>query len=59
MASAGQAQVEETFARATLPVPAPAVNFYLSGRRGLHSEHLGTLLAEMQFLQRAHPDATW
>ncbi|WP_434774363.1 1,2-phenylacetyl-CoA epoxidase subunit PaaC [Pseudomonas oryzihabitans] len=59
IASAWQAQVEETFARATLPVPAPAVNFYLSGRRGLHSEHLGTLLAEMQFLQRAHPDATW
>ncbi len=57
--SAWQAQVEEIFARATLPVPAPAVNFYLSGRRGLHSEHLGTLLAEMQFLQRAHPDATW
>ncbi|WCE09795.1 1,2-phenylacetyl-CoA epoxidase subunit PaaC [Pseudomonas sp. JBR1] len=59
IASAWQAQVEETFARATLPVPAPAVNFYLSGRRGLHTEHLGTLLAEMQFLQRAHPDATW
>lgn len=59
IASAWQAQVEETFARATLPVPAPAVNFYLSGRCGLHSEHLGTLLAEMQFLQRAHPDATW
>lgn len=59
IASAWQVQVEETFARATLPVPAPAVNFYLSGRRGLHSEHLGTLLAEMQFLQRAHPDATW
>ena len=59
IASAWRAQVEETFARATLPVPAPAVNFYLSGRRGLHTEHLGTLLAEMQFLQRAYPDATW
>ncbi|ONN71064.1 1,2-phenylacetyl-CoA epoxidase subunit PaaC [Pseudomonas oryzihabitans] len=59
IASAWRAQVEETFARATLPVPAPAVNFYLSGRRGLHTEHLGTLLAEMQSLQRAYPDATW
>ena len=59
IASAWQRQVEETFARATLPVPAPAVNFYLDGRRGLHTEHLGILLAEMQFLQRAYPDATW
>ncbi len=29
------------------------------GKRGLHSEHLGYLLAEMQFLQRAYPDAAW
>lgn len=29
------------------------------GRTGLHSEHLGYLLAEMQFLQRAYPGATW
>lgn len=29
------------------------------GRSGLHSEHLGYLLAEMQVLQRAHPGATW
>jgi ring-1,2-phenylacetyl-CoA epoxidase subunit PaaC len=29
------------------------------GKRGVHSEHLGYLLAEMQFLQRAYPGATW
>jgi ring-1,2-phenylacetyl-CoA epoxidase subunit PaaC len=29
------------------------------GKRGVHSEHLGFLLAEMQFLQRAYPNATW
>lgn len=29
------------------------------GRQGIHSEHLGYLLAEMQFLQRAYPDARW
>lgn len=28
-------------------------------REGKHSEHLGFLLAEMQFLQRAYPDAKW
>ncbi len=54
-----QAQVEATFERATLPVPPPASHFYLSGRQGVHSEHLGLLLAEMQFLPRAYPDATW
>lgn len=30
-----------------------------SGRDGIHSEHLGYLLAEMQSLARAHPEATW
>lgn len=29
------------------------------GKQGRHSEHLGYLLAEMQFLQRAYPGATW
>jgi ring-1,2-phenylacetyl-CoA epoxidase subunit PaaC len=29
------------------------------GRQGRHTEHLGFLLAELQYLQRAHPEATW
>ena len=29
------------------------------GKQGVHTEHLGHLLAEMQFLQRAYPDAQW
>ena len=29
------------------------------GRSGRHSEHLGFILAELQFLQRAYPGATW
>ena len=29
------------------------------GRRGRHSEHMGYLLAEMQYLHRVHPGATW
>jgi len=29
------------------------------GKQGRHSEHLGYLLAEMQFLPRAYPDARW
>jgi ring-1,2-phenylacetyl-CoA epoxidase subunit PaaC len=31
----------------------------LGGRRGHHSEHLGHLLAVMQFLPRTYPGATW
>jgi ring-1,2-phenylacetyl-CoA epoxidase subunit PaaC len=29
------------------------------GRRGFHSEHLGPLLAEMQWMQRSHPGLEW
>jgi ring-1,2-phenylacetyl-CoA epoxidase subunit PaaC len=31
----------------------------LGGRRGHHSEHLGHILAPMQFLPRTYPDAKW
>ncbi len=59
IAAAWHAKVSEIFEAATLPLPDPAQYFYLDGRQGIHSEHLGLLLAEMQFLQRAYPDATW
>ncbi len=29
------------------------------GKQGVHTEHLGHLLAEMQYLQRAYPGAQW
>ena len=31
----------------------------LGGRRGHHSEHLGHILAPMQYLPRTYPDAKW
>jgi len=38
----------------------PEDSFMMSGgKTGLHSEKLGFILAEMQFLQRAYPDAKW
>ncbi|HDS1683465.1 TPA: phenylacetate-CoA oxygenase subunit PaaC [Pseudomonas putida] len=52
-------QVSAIFDSVELPLPKAASHFYLSGRQGLHTEHLGLLLAEMQFLPRAYPDATW
>lgn len=44
---------------ATLAVPEPSRRLPLGGRDGVHTEHLGYLLAEMQHLHRSHPGATW
>ena len=51
-------RVDAVLADATLERP-PARRPVLGGRIGRHSEHLGHLLSEMQFLQRAYPGATW
>ena len=51
-------QVGTVLEQATLAVPAPAW-MQSGGRRGVHTEHLGHLLAEMQSLQRTHPGAQW
>ncbi len=50
--------VEALLARATLRRP-PDGWAQNGGRRGVHSEHLGTMLAEMQILQRTYPGARW
>jgi ring-1,2-phenylacetyl-CoA epoxidase subunit PaaC len=43
---------------ATLSVPTD-VSRRTGGRRGLHTEHLGHMLAEMQWLARAIPGSAW
>jgi len=53
-----RAAIGEVLAEAKLAVPADQRPI-LGGRRGHHSEHLGHLLAVMQFLPRTYPDATW
>lgn len=53
-----QALVAETLRQATLALPAEQA-FRHGGKQGQHSEHLGPLLAEMQFLQRAYPNSQW
>lgn len=52
------ATVERVLAQATLPAPTYPYPVK-GGRRGHHSEHLGHLLATMQFLPRTYPDAVW
>ena len=51
--------VEDTLLEATLVVP-DWDQFMMSGsRNGTHTEHLGRMLAQMQFLRRSHPNAEW
>jgi ring-1,2-phenylacetyl-CoA epoxidase subunit PaaC len=56
--SGWSARLGELLAEATLVRP-PDTPFRWFGRRGVHTEHLGYLLADMQYLQRTHPGATW
>lgn len=50
--------VEAVLAEATL-APPPDTPFLSRGKTGVHTEHLGHLLAPMQHLQRVHPGAKW
>ena len=56
--SAWLAQVTPVLLEARLAVP-PDTPFMSTGKRGVHTEHMGTLLAEMQTLPRAFPGAVW
>ena len=51
-------RVEEDLRRATLVLPAPQPHPW-HGKRGVHTEHLGHLLGEMQHLQRTYPGVRW
>ncbi len=53
-----QASVDQVLAEATLTISSPK-GHVTRGKDGIHSEHLSYLLAEMQSLARAHPEATW
>ena len=53
------AHVAEIFAEATLAMPPKGAWMQSGGKQGRHTEHLGFILAEMQFLQRAYPNAQW
>lgn len=51
--------MSEVFGEATLAMPSPDAWMQRGGKQGRHSERLGYILAEMQFLQRAYPGASW
>lgn len=53
-----EAKVQEVLQEATLRLP---MNNWMQsgGKDGRHTEHLGYILAEMQFMQRAYPGLQW
>jgi ring-1,2-phenylacetyl-CoA epoxidase subunit PaaC len=52
------AEVSDVLRAAQLPLPAESA-FRSTGKQGRHSEHMGYVLAQMQFLQRAYPGGVW
>jgi ring-1,2-phenylacetyl-CoA epoxidase subunit PaaC len=52
------ATVNAVLGEATLTIPANNWK-QEGGRKGLHSEHLGYILAELQYMQRAYPNMQW
>jgi ring-1,2-phenylacetyl-CoA epoxidase subunit PaaC len=51
-------EITHIFGEAGLTVPA-AVPFVSTGKTGVHSEHMGFILGELQYLQRAYPGGVW
>jgi ring-1,2-phenylacetyl-CoA epoxidase subunit PaaC len=58
LAADWRASVEKTLTQATVVLPGETWSVR-GGRSGIHTEHLGHLLAEMQFMQRAYPGQRW
>ena len=50
--------IDEVLSEATLKRP-ENTHMTSGGRAGIHTEHLGHLLSDMQYLQHAYPDAKW
>jgi ring-1,2-phenylacetyl-CoA epoxidase subunit PaaC len=50
--------VKKVLDQATLTIPDNGWQ-HEGGRKGLHSEHLGYILAELQYMQRAYPNMKW
>lgn len=56
--AAWKTYVGEILTEATITIPSHSWQ-QAGGRKGVHSEHLGYLLAEMQYMQRAYPGMEW
>jgi|EndMetStandDraft_4_1072995.scaffolds.fasta_scaffold127700_3 ring-1,2-phenylacetyl-CoA epoxidase subunit PaaC len=52
------AEMREMLDEARLPMPADSA-FRSTGKTGVHTEHMGYILSDMQYLQRAYPGGAW
>ena len=51
-------KVSEILEEATIKIP-ESKYFQKGGKQGIHSEHMGFLLADLQYMQRTYPNMTW
>ena len=51
-------KVSEILTEATLTIP-EGNYFQKGGKQGIHSEHMGFILAELQYMQRSYPNLKW
>jgi ring-1,2-phenylacetyl-CoA epoxidase subunit PaaC len=52
------AQIKSTLAEATLETP-QFFGFHSGGKKGVHSEHHGFILSNLQYMQRTYPEMEW
>tara|TARA_Y100000310_G_scaffold329380_1_gene399101 strand:+ start:2650 stop:3372 length:723 start_codon:yes stop_codon:yes gene_type:complete len=50
--------IKEVIAEATLSIPESEPRM-VGGKQGIHSEHMGFILSDLQFMQRAYPNMQW
>ena len=51
-------KVNDVLMESTLSKP-EVIYFQKGGKHGIHSEHLGYLLSDLQYMQRTYPDMIW
>lgn len=51
-------KVSDILEEATLKVP-ESKYFHSGGKKGIHTEHMGFILAELQYMQRTYPGVEW
>ncbi len=51
-------KIKSILTQATIEIP-EVIYFQKGGKQGIHSEHMGYLLAELQYMQRTYPNMNW
>ena len=51
-------RINDILLEATLEIP-ESQWFQTGGKEGIHSEHLGYLLSDLQYMQRTYPNMEW